>query len=201
MWCSQTLCFDAGSLTPLPVVCNWPCIALGHAGPQPIVDPHTVSRNQSHIFTLLYHTRGHCNVILIPGNLLLPLPCQTYLHGGLFPSEWEDPCLLLQETCSYMPYLALCLLHDPSLHAWDHWVLPGISQGQQGLSQCQCGCGASWDLMLGPRCRLVDWVSLQFQDFCLCSWSHPAFPPPDRTCWTSLPAPLLAQGSFSWHCY
>ena len=50
---SQTLCFDAGSLTSLPVVCNWPYIALGHAGPQPIVDPHTVSRNQSHIFTLL----------------------------------------------------------------------------------------------------------------------------------------------------
>ena len=30
-----------------------------------------------------------------------------------------------------MPYPAPCL-DDPSVHAWDHWVLPGISQGQQG---------------------------------------------------------------------
>ena len=53
MWYRQTLCFDAGGLTSLPVVCIWPYIALGHTGPQPIVDPHTVSRNQSYIFTLL----------------------------------------------------------------------------------------------------------------------------------------------------
>ena len=50
---------------------------------------------------------------------------------GCSPLEREDPCLLLQETRPCMPYPAPCL-DDPSVHAWDHCVLPGISQGQQG---------------------------------------------------------------------